>query len=199
MILGKFENDSAFGGARVIVSCIATTAMALALSACAVSAPLQVSTHEVSPNAKLQKTIELALSPEDTGQRLMFAKALESAFTANSISVQLPGTKASGGLIADYALSSAEATAGVVEAGKEVARSGQPDWTAEPRKRGLFSFLDRCKETRLRGTLVLFDRTTGSIAYRGSADAGKCDIDQQTIDNLANSLVADAITQLSVM
>ncbi len=172
--------------------------MYLALSACAVSAPLQVATHEVSPKAQFQEPVELALSPEDKGQRVMFAEALGRAFRSNSISLQPPGTKAAKGLIADYALSSAHAGAGVVEAGKEVARDGQPEWAAEPRKRGLLGFLDRCKETRLRGTLVLFDRVSGSIIYRGSANSGGCGITQEAIDSLATSLVADAVATLSV-
>jgi hypothetical protein len=66
---------------------------------------------------------------------------------------------------------------------------GEVDWQSEPRDNRL---LDICKAKRLRGSLVLFNRATGKIAYRGESEADGCKFGPTDFDAMATQLVSDA-------
>ncbi len=113
-----------------------------------------------------------------------FGKALTEAFRENDVQVSGDGQ-----LIADFALAERNAQSGVAD--PAASSSENVIWTSQPRDRGL---LDRCDARRVRATLVILDRASGEVTYRGVAEASDCAIDDEHITALARALVADART-----
>lgn len=156
--------------------------LAMMTSACAVTSPLAIdSTGDGITSAG---KVALAVSNDEKSERrARFAGALGEAFADRSIPVA-----ADGGYVADYAISLGEAADGVVRG--EAKAGTEPDWLATPRSAGRF---DKCDAQRMRGTLVLFDRASGEVIYRGSASRIECGFDDGDIDAMADALVADAL------
>ena len=165
---------------------IIATALAGLLSACAVSSPLQVTSN--GAGAAPRSGVELPdLAEEPAEERRAFANALQRALVAQSVRVA-----AESPLLAEYSFSIGEATGGTVAGkGDDVTAGAEPDWIAEPRNK---HWLDRCDAQRMRGTLVLFSRTDGSIVYHGEASQIACSFSDEDITALSNALVADAFS-----
>lgn len=118
----------------------------------------------------------------DDSLRSHWGAALSRSFQNQSVKIEKTAP-----FIADFALSVRDAESGLAnpaEAGGEI------DWQSAPRESRL---LDICKAKRMRGSLVIFDRTTGAIAYKGESEADGCKFSQPDFDTMAALLVADAV------
>lgn len=170
------------------VRTLLTAALAGCLTACAVSTPLEV--RSTGDGLSQQSSVAFVGSQDEPSeQRKAFAAALTQALSQRSLSVA-----PSGRYIAEYAFSISDATEGLVagKPDKAAADAGaEPDWAARPRKKRTF---DKCKAKRMRGTLVLLDRSTGKTAYRGEGGQIECSFANEDIAALADALVADALS-----
>jgi len=161
--------------------------LAAGLSACSVSSPLTIA----SSGAALAETRAIAIEEADEADttRSQFADALASAFAQRAIAAD-PEART----LADFSLAMRDAEQGVLRGnGSEGANEGEDaeqDWIAAPRKARRF---DECEAKQLRGTLVLLDRVTGTVVYRGSGEATECQFGEAQIADLAERLVADAL------
>lgn len=154
------------------------------LNACAVNAPVQI--RSTGDGTAARTGVLITTADEDAGgDRGRFAVALAKAFARRSIA-----SRADDGLIAEYALSTSDASDGIAANRADGSESGTPDWIVAPRVKRRF---DRCGAKRLLGTLILFDKTSGSMVYRGQAAQIECDFEQSDIDGMADKLVADAL------
>jgi hypothetical protein len=156
----------------------------LALSACAVSSPLEIR----SRGAGLQPGMPVSLvrPEEDTGLNARFASAVERALTDRSL-VLVEDAR----FIADISVARRDASSGIIRGeGTRPVEGQEPDWLVRPRDKERF---DKCKAQRLRATLVIYDRSNGSVAYRGSGQAIACGFDDSDLAEFAQNLVADAL------
>ncbi len=155
---------------------------ALALSACAVAVPLTITSTDYGAAARPG---QIAIAAPDSGDQTLkarFAAALIDAFARQGL--QSADTAP---LLADYAVSVGSAEMGVR------GPSAEPDdWITPPRKPRRF---DKCKPKVLRGTLLLLNKTDGSVAYRGQGTATDCEFDDASLRVLADRLVADFLDQ----
>lgn len=165
-----------------------TVTLAGLLGACSVSSPLQV--RSTGSGSVAPTSIALMISDDEAGKtRAQYGAALQSAFADRQI-----GIDPAAPVIAEYAFSIGDATDGLLVGKPKKTDTGQqPDWEATPRKKGRF---DKCDAKRMRGTLVLFDRTSGNIIYRGEADQIECDFSEIQVKTAAEKLVADAVNAL---
>lgn len=153
---------------------------ALLLTSCAVSTPIEVhSTGAAIAAQPMQIAIALPQQGDDA-LKSRFAAALIQSFADRGLSVVDDGN-----LVADYAVSIRSAEMGVQI-------SEDSDWLVLPRNPRRF---DKCEAMMLRGTLLLLDRPTGSVAYRGQGSAIECEFDDAAIGALADRLVADFIAR----
>ena len=158
---------------------------ALPLAACAVSSPLAISSTGEGAARGLSVTIE---QPESaSGLRGQFADALSAAFASQSVAVAKDSQ-----LIADFSVSQAPAAAGVLSGKGDKPEIAPEDWIAQPREKRRF---DECEAQRLRATLVLYDRTTSTMVYRGTGSATECDFSEADFAAMADSLVKDALSK----
>lgn len=159
------------------------------LSACAVSTPLTI-TSVGDESAQRPAQIAIAMPDDDLSLKARFAGALAQAFDRQGISVADEGV-----LVADYAVSIGSAEMGLRGGAPGTGNETSEDddgWIAisrEPRR------FDQCEAQMMRGTLLLLDRTDGSLAYRGQGMAIECDFDDADWRALADQLVADFISQ----
>lgn len=155
------------------------------VSACSVSSPLVI---DATDNGRIAtRSVALAIADEDTDTRRgLFGNALRGAFAALDFAIQPDGK-----LVADYAIAEGPAADGVMSAAPEAGQT--PQWLSQPRVKKRF---DQCKPRRLRATLVMFDRTSGAIAYRGSAARIECAFAPADVTAMADALVNDAVTRL---
>lgn len=161
-------------------------ALAFGLSACAVSTPLAIT----STGQGLGSTSSVSLDSQEqpSSDRSRFGAALRSAFESRSI-----GFSADAPVLADFSVSQGDASAGVLAGkGEDTEDPDQRDWIATPRRSRSF---DKCEAQRLRATLVLYDRASGAIIYRGSGEATECDFGQAEMAAMADGLVADALSK----
>ncbi len=132
----------------------------------------------------------MAISSDDdtASERGRFAKALQDALAARSL------TQADDApLIADFSIARTAAAGGVAKGKGEAGKGKQaPDWIAAPRPDRRF---DKCNAQRLRATLVLYDRASGAIVYRGSGVATECGFTDADLATLAQGLVDDALAR----
>lgn len=159
--------------------------LAAGLSACSVSSPLTIA----SSGAALAETRAIAIEAADGADttRSQFADALAAAFAQRAIAAD-PEART----LADFSLAMRDAEQGVLRGngnGSE-GEDAEQDWIAAPRKARRF---DECEAKQLRGTLVLLDRATGKVIYRGSGEATECQFGEAQIAALAERLVADAL------
>lgn len=160
--------------------------VSLSLAACAVSAPVAVrsTTGETAITAR---AVDLALPSEsDPAANRQFASALQSAFAAHSVSVDPAGA-----LIADFAVSMGPADIGVQQPQDPAKRlESEGLWISPPRQSRRF---DECEAQELRATLLMLDRATGNVAYRGQGTVVECAFDTSHFSDLAEGLVQDFV------
>jgi len=175
------------GKRLVLASCC------LALGACSVAGPLavrstvgDVAASSVPGNAA-QISVALDQVEGDT-LNAQFGRSLHGAMSNHGIAMATDGE-----LIADFALSKGSAAIGVQEPQDQSERlENPPVWISPPRQTRRF---DQCEAQELRGTLLLIDRASGAVAYRGKGTLVDCDFDDAAIGALANGLVADFIAK----
>lgn len=157
--------SSAFLGAALI-----------SLPACSInSAPLIERT-----GSGISGTSTVALvGASETPTQSTFRMALERHFSSYGITLSNAGT-----FVVDYSISARPA-----EIGLATAKSDEIDYISIPRDR---EFLQECGPQRLRATMVIFDRVTGSLQYRGVREINLCDVSATSIEEMAAELVKDA-------
>ncbi len=159
----------------------------LVLTACSVSAPLAVrSTTGLAPAQPAQIALSL---PDEGGETLkgQFADALQQSLSGRGIAAP------EAALIADYAISMGPAEIGVQQPQDEAEPlERDPDWIAPPRPARRF---DECKAQELRGTLLVLDRSSGAVTYRGQGTVVECEFGDAEIAELADGLVADYLSK----
>ena len=158
----------------------------LALGGCAVASPfaLQSSGSGVPTRA----VVAMPIDAQEGSDRARLAAALQRAFADRSVTVASDGS-----LLADYAVSLTSAEAGLTTSIASTDESAIA-WQASPRKSRLF---DGCEPQRLRATLVLLDRASGDLVYRGEGEATDCSFSSSALDAVAEALVADALARAS--
>ena len=157
-------------------------AFALVLSACAVTSPFVVES-----SGSLTAVSAVAM-PEDAsagGHRAQLHSALVNAFADRSVAVSDDAR-----YLADYSVSVRDAEGGLTTSTGPAASEKDIDWTARPRNSRL---LDGCGAKRMRATLVLMDRETGKMAYRGEGEATACSFSDSDIAQVSRQLVGDAL------
>ncbi len=161
-------------------------AFAVPLASCAVTEPLTITS--TGGESGLARGVAVALNmPDDpSSQRGRFAEALGEAMAARSVQIADDAP-----LLADISIARGDASGGVINGPGNPATSEQ-DWIATPRRDRRF---DKCEAERLRATLVLYDRASGAIAYRGSGTATQCGFADADIAAMAQGLVDDAMTR----
>lgn len=152
------------------------------LAACAVATPFGIS----STGNGLPEGVAMALngSAEDGADRARLGEALAEAFTRHSVPLSDDAR-----YLADYAISIRDAEGGLT-ASADATDEDAIDWDARPRKAQLF---DGCDAQRLRATLVVLDRQTGSRVYRGEGAATACAFSDSDLGAFADRLVSDAL------
>lgn len=151
-----------------------------ALAGCAVYQPASIQSPTTA--ALVVSSVEMPEVEQDGSLRSQWSSALEQSLRAQSINVQ-DGAP----YIADFALAVREADTGIAET---TSKADQINWQSAPREG---RFLDECSAKKLRGTLVLFDRTNGAITYRGESESDDCKFDRAALDAMASQLVADLV------
>lgn len=156
----------------------------LAFGGCAVASPfaLQSTGSGVSSRA----VVAMHVDAKAGSDRARLAAALQKAFADRSVAVASDGP-----LLADYAVSVTSAEAGLTTSITATDESAI-EWQASPRKSRLF---DVCEPQRLRATLVLLDRASGALIYRGEGEATDCSFSEAALDDVAKVLVADALAR----
>lgn len=156
--------------------------LALAAGACAVASPFAVqSTGSLSAVSAVAMPAEASAG----GERAQLHTSLLRAFADRSVSVS-----ADGRYLAEYSVSVRDAEGGLTTATSPVRSEDEIDWKAQPRDAKLF---DGCTAQRMRATLVLMDRQTGTMAYRGEGEATACQFSGDDIAEVARQLVRDAV------
>ncbi|WP_284126432.1 hypothetical protein [Parerythrobacter aestuarii] len=168
-------------------ACMAVRRIALALTpvmlaACAVATPFDIN----SSGKGIAGPTSIALSDAgaDGGDRARLEQALGQAFARHSVALSSDAR-----YLADYSISIGDAEGGLTTS-TQAAGQEAIDWEARPRKSRLF---DGCDAKRLRATLVLLDRQTGSRVYRGEGEATACGFSDAELSAFADRLVSDAL------
>lgn len=173
-------NQAAFGS--FAVSAIA------GLSACAVATPPAIQNTAAAPT-----NISSVAFPEQekpTTLRGQWAGALRQAFKGHAVKQQDDAA-----FIADYAVSVRPTETGLANVQTDVETSDrQTSWASHARGRGFIEkTLGECRALRVRGTLVIYEREGGAIAYRGISEAERCAVDRKVLGSMANQLVAQVV------
>ena len=156
--------------------------LVLALGGCAVASPFVV---ESSGSLATVRAVALPEEVPEGGQRAQLHRSLASAFANRSVTVS-PDAR----YLADYSVSVRDAEGGLTTSNSAAASEKDIDWKAQPRKSRL---LDGCDAQRMRATLVLMDRQSGKMAYRGEGAATACSFSDSEIAQVARQLVDDAL------
>ncbi|MEO9463356.1 MAG: hypothetical protein ABJ242_11565 [Marinomonas sp.] len=134
-------------------------------------------------NAAGLREVAILSSKEDAGLRIDFRKQLQLAFRARGVP-----SKDTADVIGDFAISTMHKDMSLASS-----RSGGENGVviqSAPRKS---KFLDRCEDVRYRATLVLFNRTSGERVHRAEGESQGCKGDPAPLDDLADTLVRDAL------
>lgn len=148
----------------------------MSLSACAVKQPLAIQSTGQALSAA--STISLVEVADASAQQVSMQAAIGKAMVRHSLTIT-PNAP----LLAEIAATERPAAVGLARDKAEV------DWNSEPRKQ---KWLDKCAAKKLRGTLVITERSSGTIQYRGTGEIIDCGFDAADYDRLADRLVADA-------
>ena len=158
------------------------------VQACAVAPPAKMVSSTADPIKKAG--IALHSSDEDSPHRKMFGAALRQSFQKHSVTIG-----AAAETIADYAFSVRQSDLGLVDAEALTAGQQETIWVSPPRKSRR---LDKCEPVRLRATLVMFRVSDGKIAYRGAAESDRCSVTEAVANELADTLVGDAMAKSEI-
>lgn len=144
------------------------------LAGCAVSRE-PVLTYQLGAGARLSE-VEMVLEKDDTELRRQFAALLQQAAEADGLKVA-HGSR----YIGDFAISSqpADTTVAQIESTEPVPAS------TEARMR----WLDKCPETRVRGSLAIFERGTNRLVGKSEGDYRGCPGEISMLEDLARLLV----------
>lgn len=162
------------------------TAAALFLAAstagCAVYSPPTITarTGAVASGSSVQ----LVADDATAGLRTDFAASLGKALAQNRFQMDDEGT-----LVADYAIATRDADTSL--SGEGAADPATPQLQSGARDS---HWLDKCNADRLRATLAMFDRASGTMVYRGEAETDICRGAGFAIDALAELLVEDMLS-----
>lgn len=130
----------------------------------------------------LSKTDSVSLHSSGNGSyHTAYKEALEQSFRGRGFSIATDGR-----YVADFAISaraSNSAIAVVKDTDQEVA------YVSAARKR---KFLQECDGERLRATLIVFDRSDSSVAFRGMRESDVCEVTETAVSVMADELVASA-------
>ena len=152
--------------------------LVLALCACNVATPPRIASTGMAGDHAIA-----FVRPEGAvGLRANFAESLSDGLRDSGVTLS-----ADGPLIADFSIAKRDAREGLADPAAQQ-EGVAVNWDSAPRNRRIF---DRCSAERLRATLVLFDRTDGSVAWRGSGELEACTIGKAQVEAMANALVAD--------
>lgn len=159
---------------------LAATAVALALSSCTV--PADITLSSIAEPVSAQGAVAMAQEDGEAGTRATFASALRKTLQDSSVAIAEDAP-----LILEYSVSQRDAETGIADP----LQPGTTDvtWQSDERKSKLF---DGCDVTRLRGGLLLVERASGTVAYRGTGDMDTCAVTDGQVRQLAQALVADA-------
>ena len=162
---------------------LTATAAALALSSCTV--PADITLSSVAEPVSAQGAVSMAEEAESDGTRATFAAALRKTLQDSSVAVADNAP-----LILEYSLSKRDAETGIADP----LQPGATDvtWQSDERTSKLF---DGCDVTRFRAGLLLVDRASGTVAYRGTGDMDTCSVTDGQVRQLARALVSDAQTK----
>jgi len=155
---------------------------AFLLAGCAVQTPPEIRSSR-GDAASLSAVQLVSGDPADT-QRAAFYSALKAELTAQGITVSETAP-----MVTDYAIatSAADLELYASEAGKT---EEPPERIADPRES---HWTDRCKATRIRATLSVFERASGTLRKSSIAHATGCADQAPPFDELAKLLVADVL------
>lgn len=158
----------------------------LALVGCNVATPLAL--DSTGPGLSAQALVAMPADTKPGSDSARLGAALQRAFSAHAVNVGKDGR-----YLADFAVSFRDAEGGLTTS---TAAAGEKsiDWQARPRESRLF---DGCKAQRMRATLVLFDRQSGAMIYRGEGEATDCSFSDEAMDEVAMALVADALAKFA--
>lgn len=155
-------------------------AIGIALSGCAVTTPASI----VSTDGELSQSAAIEMAPfeADGSLRAIFGAALRESLGNRAVAAGEPAP-----MIAEFAISARNAEGGIADPAGSTPSAIV--WESLPDKSRWY---DECEAIRLRATLVVLNRTDGSIAYRGVAESNVCEYNQADLRALADTLLADA-------
>ena len=151
----------------------------LVLSGCAVKQPLAIQSagRAIPASSDISFIDKVEASPQQASMQASISKAMAK----HSLTIG-----ANAALLADVAATERPADIGFAKDKAEI------DWTSQPRKQ---HWTDKCAAKRLRTTLVISERSSGNIVYRGTGEIIDCEFNASDYDNLAQRLVADATSK----
>ena len=165
---------------KSVVSAALFASISIGLTGCAISSDLVV--NSTGRSAAALTEIQLQTAEEDGSMRRTFAEALEAELLKQNVTFQENAP-----VIAEYSIAVRQADTAIADgstaSGEEIA------WLSKGRKR---RNLDRCDALRVRGALMLVDRASGAVIYKGSADVDTCAASDALVGSLATALVRDA-------
>lgn len=177
---GRVRPCNLSAGGRSFLSILLLPAL---VSGCAVRSTPEIKT---SDGAKLiLGSIHLLLPEAEQSQRLAMHAALTDALSGRGIAVSKDAET-----VGEFSVSSGDAQVGVYvsEAGKS---DREPRPVSEPRKS---RWLDLCTPVRVQAGLAVFDRSSGKLAKRSSAQATVCEGDELPFTELAAILTDNILT-----
>ena len=159
-------------------------ALAVLVSGCAVTAPLEItSTGGVGSNIS---TVSLSVDDNSESLRGRFAAALGEGFASHSISVAENAP-----WLVDFGISQVKASGGIIRGEGDAQKDkDEQDWAITPRDQHSF---DKCEAQRLRLTLVIYNRASGNVSYRGIGEAIECDFNNDELTSYAERLIDRAL------
>lgn len=113
-----------------------------------------------------------------------YKEALERSFHSKGFSLTRDSK-----YIADFAIS-ARASDSAIAVVKDT--SQEIDYVSSSRER---KFLQECDGKRLRATLIVFDRSDGSVAFRGIRESDVCEVTENAVSLMADELVTGAVSR----
>lgn len=169
---------------------VSTAVLVNAKSAFLVAVPLMLSACSLAGNPSFEgygPGLKTAASVSfhragDGAHHTVYKQALERSFLGKGYSIAKDST-----YVADFAISARSSDSAIA-----VVKDTDPDvaYVSAARER---RFLQECDGERLRATLIVFDRSDGSLAFRGMRETDLCEVTEAAISAMADELVASAV------
>ena len=147
---------------------------AASLAGCAASRE-PVITYQMAPQQAVSE-VEFVVGEEGDSLRQQFASHLSRALAEDGVAVA-PGSR----WVADFAVASQPADTTIVPVSQDAAD--------EPPKANRPQWLDACRETKVKGTLAIFERATNRLVAKAEGDYRGCPGDRSSLAGLAGLLV----------